>query len=382
MIIYLICFLISIIFMYLTEKSTNKWKKRISLLISFLAPTILAAFRGYNVGTDISIYGKLYFDLAAVTKSMSNYLVLYKSVEYGYLIINFIVSRIINNFNFFLFVVQFIINFGVFYYIYNKEDDVPKYLKLMTYLFFFYNITFNIIRQSVAISIFLYAMFMAEKKAYLKSVIILFFAVFFHISIIATFPIVFLMMVFNSSRYKSKEKFFFATIVALSLGMLMMNYERIMYFLVYILNLLPEKYYNYILPNAIGEIQLRSFILLLILRVIIYSFAIIGTMCANKIKSYKEEHSDKNYIYILLLIIDLLVFLLKYKMTNIDRLGFYYSLLGILNTYPKFYLVVKKNKFNKILLNIILFGILFVYWYVVFIHYNMNETYPYYIQIY
>lgn len=382
MIIYLICFLISIIFMYFAEKSNNKWKKGISIVISFLAPTILAALRGYNVGTDISIYGKLYFDLATVSKSMSSYIMLYKSVEYGYLIINFIVAKIISNFNVFLFIVQFIINFGVFYYIYNKEDGIPKYLKWMIYLFFFYNITFNIIRQSIAISIFLYAMLLAEKKAYLKSFIVLCFALFFHLSIIATFPILFLMMVFNLSNYKAKEKFFLATIVVLALGMLMMNYERIMYFLVYVLNLLPEKYYSYILPNTIGEIQLRSFILLLILRTIIYSFAIVGTMCNNKMKAHKEEYSNNSYIYMLLLIIDLLVFLLKYRMTNIDRLGFYYSLLGILNTYPKLYLVVKKNKFNKILLNIILFGMLFAYWYIVFIHYNMNETYPYYIQIY
>lgn len=158
MIVCIIMIFLSVLFTYIAVTYRNKYNetnnknyKYIYIILAFLAfliPFLISGFRAYTVGTDTS---GTYLNLYNQAKDLN----IYKNVrDIGYAIINRLVYLLFDNYTVVLLITSAIICGCSFYQIF-KTSDKPT---ISTYLFFatnMYFISMNMIRESIAISIFI-----------------------------------------------------------------------------------------------------------------------------------------------------------------------------------------------------------------------------------
>ena len=164
--IYLLELVCGIMICYFIQaKSTIEKNKKIGLAILIAMLSLVGGFRALNIGTDIGVYGKKYFEIAVSHNNLFEYLHYFSSAEYGYLFINFIVSRFTSNVSIFLLVLQLICNTLVIITLYHYREKCPLWMSYTVYFCFFYGLTFNIMRQACALSIIFFAIrFLDQKK--------------------------------------------------------------------------------------------------------------------------------------------------------------------------------------------------------------------------
>lgn len=150
MYIYIIS-LIFILLVYLTVYYTNirnKW----SMIISFSYLFFISSFRDKSIGPDYHNYVKAF---NVISKTGNYYM------EKGYVLLNYVVSKICNNYIAMALTVNIILFVPLYYYIKNNVKD--KYWWLCGFVFFanpymFIQSTFNIVRQGCATGIIIIAM--------------------------------------------------------------------------------------------------------------------------------------------------------------------------------------------------------------------------------
>lgn len=164
MLVYIITIIISVFFVSLSQsikKSSLQPRKTraiyyILCFLSFLVPFLVAAFRDYNIGTD-----------TAGTYKTMYYLVLYGGGsirDTGYFLINKLSIYLFNSYTGVLFITSLLMYACYYKGIFNQS----KYPAISTYLFFATNVYFvsmNMIRQSIATSLFILSIpFIKERK--------------------------------------------------------------------------------------------------------------------------------------------------------------------------------------------------------------------------
>lgn len=178
---YLLVFSLSVFLLYIAHKIEGK-SNILYFVLVFFAITIcslLAGMRDYTVGTDVLVYGYDVFRISAFSSSFGACLDLSK-VEFFYSLVNYLFGNIVCNFSFILFTIQFLILIMIFAYIYRYRAIVPIWFSFLVYLFLYYNVSLNLIRQSIAIS-FLYAfLFLLENRKYLLYIFVVILSYFFH----------------------------------------------------------------------------------------------------------------------------------------------------------------------------------------------------------
>ncbi|MGO3387903.1 EpsG family protein [Latilactobacillus sakei] len=158
-----------------------------AFLIS-LPLAIVAGLRTLDIGTDVQVYGYGAFKAASSSTSFISYVKamdIRYSLEYGYAILNFLVSRVTNNINIFLFILSMvtIIPFVLGSLLFRKQFSVPLWIQMGVFWGINYGSTLNIMRQSVAMSIlYLAVAFLLSKREHniLLFFILLFCAFEFH----------------------------------------------------------------------------------------------------------------------------------------------------------------------------------------------------------
>ncbi|MSE09675.1 EpsG family protein, partial [Lactobacillus salivarius] len=70
MIIYIVCFIFSLIFSYGYEKSNIK----LLMAISLFFPVAIAAFRADIIGTDVQVYARQLYNIAINSKNFDEFL--------------------------------------------------------------------------------------------------------------------------------------------------------------------------------------------------------------------------------------------------------------------------------------------------------------------
>ena len=197
MFIYLLVFGLAAFFAYLAQKFENK--KVLVILFSIIAiliPSVLAGVRDSNIGTDLEVYGKPFFNRAVLSDSFEEYSNICET-ELGYRIINYIVSRFSDNINIFLFVLEFIIIGIVYLAFYQRRKEIPVWLGLLCYLFLFYSRFLNLLRQGIAVSIIIYSYKYLEKNELKKFLLAILIATMFHTTAIFAITLIFIKIILN-----------------------------------------------------------------------------------------------------------------------------------------------------------------------------------------
>lgn len=169
--IYLCIFAISLLFVSLASK--NKANKVIFWLFSLIAvllPVLLATFRNIGIGTDTMTYVNDVFSHVNKVDSLSKLIDMqmaesFGEIEMGYVLLNYIASFLGDTSYSIYFVTSFTFLFTVYCCIVSNNK---RYMLLswFIFLFFFYNFSLNVVRQTIAIGFTLAAFSSLEKKRY------------------------------------------------------------------------------------------------------------------------------------------------------------------------------------------------------------------------
>ncbi len=362
MIIYLFTFLIVTMLSILIQL-IMKNNKKAAFLLSFLCIIILslvAGLRANSVGRDINVYGLSTFNNCRKFNSILSYIKFYQFKEPLYYGLNYIVFKLFGNFNVFLFILQFILSSFVFKIAYDesKEDKGTFWLYIFAYLIFWYNTSFNIIRQSLAIIILVYAFRFLLKEKYKKYYLYVFFAFLFHSSSIIC---IFLPLLKKIST--SKKRVIYLVIVPTLLFCLFITIDSLTVLLSHYFPFF-SKYYEYVKMDQTNLI-VKFAILKFLVAVVLLFFA-----TGNRFRENKE-----NLIFSFIIIIDFLLYISSNYIMFGYRLSYFFLPLFI-------YLIPRLDKsysdvYAKRFYRIAIICTMIFYWYYRYIAIGYDGTIPY-----
>lgn len=210
MFIYIFVILVSILLAFIAENIRKQYeiKKirklkilyKIFCILSFLPPFLVSAFRDYSVGTDTSgtyreIFYNVFYNLGGIR-------------DFGFAFINKIAIWLFNGYYGLLIITSLIFCFLSYKCIFSES----KYPTLSVILFFATNVYFlsmNMIRQSLAISLFILSIPQIKNKSFTKFLLINILA----ISIHSTSAIYLLLYFILNKKLKVKDVIFVCGIV-------------------------------------------------------------------------------------------------------------------------------------------------------------------------
>ncbi len=329
LLIYIFGFSISVLFIALAEKikdiQTKKTYRNILIIIALAIPITIASIR-YNVGTDYNTYVSLYNKYSLL--DLKN-IFLAKEVEVFFVLVCKIAYALGNAQ--IMFFIYSILTVGIMFRIcWENRDKISVSLMWFLYLFMFFGASMNIVRQSLAMVVVVYAYKYIDNRNFYKFIIFALLAICIHKTAIIIVPLYFILD-FNKNRINNKiiGNFLRILIVIISF-VFIINIEKIILFLGNFESF--NKYITYI--NYSKDINNFSFILKLIVFVFITIF--IKPMI---------KYDSKNKMYYYLLILDLILSLLGYKSPYLKRISYYFSIVEIflLAGIPKI-LKIKKQK--------------------------------------
>lgn len=369
MIIYLLIFLIAEILAIICDKvkSNNKNIKIIVFLIIMIL-SIFAGVRDLTIGTDVNVYGVNWFQMACNCQSFKDYIDLINTTDIGYLFINYIVSRFTTNVNVFLFIIQLICNSLVIITLYRYRERCPFWLSILTYLCIFYCRTFNILRQSIALSILFYSikyLYQNKNGKYLIAVII---SSLFHYT--AVFGIVILILK-NICTSKSKHKKLYLLFIFF-MSIACVYFIKDVIAILYSMGLVNARIYNYLFESindeGINFFGIDFFVKLIFLIIIYFSY---------KKNAEKEELSQFLFF---ITIMDFVFFQIRNIILYADRIALYFNYFILLLLPQSVHNKFLKNK-ERLIINVAIFIILIVYWIYKYVYTGSCEVYPYTSQI-
>ena len=221
MIIYLITFLLSICFLAISLKSRrNIIISSLFWVLAIILPCLLAAFRGFSVGTDIDVYQKNAFLQAQKTEKLTDFLNIRSNADPLYYLNTWISARFFNiQVMFFLNELFVILPIFISFRIAKLRGN-EQLLGAMIFYFFLYNSTLNIARQSIALSFCVLAYcILANRNKKITGILLIVIASLFHQSALFFLILVAVYYFMKTSFFKKHKKtmMFFASIVLIAI---------------------------------------------------------------------------------------------------------------------------------------------------------------------
>ena len=171
--------ILSVIYKIITGKSSDK----IALKVFFFILFVMLALRSVDVGTDLRAYAPYFNRIweSPWLNILNPFGVQVSTIEWGYQVLNKILSSMYYNFHFFLAVVACITIFPIAL-LYIKESSLP----LVTIVLFVnmptFVLLFSGLRQAIAVAIGCIAFHFVQNKHPVKFICMVFLASLFHIS--------------------------------------------------------------------------------------------------------------------------------------------------------------------------------------------------------
>lgn len=366
-------FFLSSILIYWAELSEKKRQSKVVycffVIISLLLSAAMAGVRDETVGTDVLVYGKDTFLVSAKYHTLSDFLARI-DLESGYCAINYFVSRLTNNPQWFYFIIALIMNIFVFWGLYRYKKNNRNFslaLAMFVYYTVFFNQNLNILRQSTAIAIIIFATSYLLEKKYIQYILICLFAMLFHTS--AIICVMFLPIYILVNKYPTLKS---CILIMLASIVVVVFYNEISTHLIDA-GIFPEKYENYFGEKESFAFKWDS----LIVRSPVILIGIVN---------YKKLYSiNKNNLFFLLMMIMEIIFMqLEVFFVFAARINIYvmifrvYLLVNIAQlSQSNMKSINPQMATNAMMFNgfVLLYSVV-IWWYSVIIQ-NNNCTYPY-----
>ncbi len=375
MLFYLFLFTMSNVFIYYGVKLKNKALGNVLSMVGILILSLAGGFRGIKVGTDTNFYVYHLFDLATYSDNFDFFKTFSKSYydcsDYSYLLLTYIIAKKFNNFNIFLFIVEILIVYPIFktLKINNKNNSNNIAFGMIIFCLAFYNSTFNMVRQSLALSFLLLSLsyYMKDNtklKDYIISLLLLIIAIGFHSTCLISLIIYFTYFILKKKRIKLIYKKLLIFIIFLFTLIIVLNYTKIIKILynkgIYEHGILYLENYQNVDFSFVDNFLYISILYLIISK-----------------KNIFKLNNEKYLIYVLIAIEGLLLLEIGTFIQYAERLSFYFLYPSVLIALPQ----TIENKIKSQRSFIIIFVVI-VYWLYKIAFLNSHNTIPYYFQLY
>lgn len=205
----MIIYILLVIYLYLA----SLWKNKIIFFLSFLILFVICGFRDYSVGTDTANY-LLNYELNSHFEN-----------EYLFqLIINFLLKNGID-YRYLLYISSMLTLIPIFYVAYKRNENFNQTI-LLYVLLSFYLLSFNIIRQCIAVSIVFLGIYYFEKSQVKKFLFCIVIASLFHFS--AIFSLFILLL--NKIKLKVSSVYIFSILMFTYISPLVFNFTDVISF--------------------------------------------------------------------------------------------------------------------------------------------------------
>lgn len=370
MIPYLICFTSSTWFTWLASR--NKKNRILFLVFSICAiviPCVLAGARDSSVGRDVLVYGNASFYKSARMGFME--FMLYQGKEYLFATVTYACSHVFNDIFYYYFILQALVFVPVYVTLQRDQYSNYAWIGVLSYYFIFFPYTLNLMRQSIAFAMILWGYGLAKDRKTIKFTLLVGIASMFHVTAlfaILIYPIVATIEYkqneneFNAQRSIAKSKKWMAFFLLLagfillnmrSLVMMMYNYDQ------------DDYGYFYKTLTQGGNYHIYLYCALTSIFCLFYWI--------NR-KRYDQIDGEAITLFVLSAIGEIL-YLSAQVSTQVYRISLYFHIfliVLIMHTLGGF-----SNAANKRIFKVIVVILSFVIWYIFYIKYNWNSTFPY-----
>ena len=180
-VMYYCVFLVALLFFRKADKTIDDKKIKYYILSGVVVLSLFAGLRNSAVGTDTAATVVGRFERVKYFNSLSNLMSRRDFIkEPIYWIISYFIRKVTNSSRVFLFIIQFLTVGPIALLAYENRKVLPVSIMMTVYMMLFYQLSFNIIRQSVAAAILLLAYSKLEKKAYIPAIILSILCCLFH----------------------------------------------------------------------------------------------------------------------------------------------------------------------------------------------------------
>lgn len=369
--IYLIVFAVSTLLIRRADKEKNRKKSRRIIRfcltsIALLLPSILAGVRDFSIGTDVLVYGNLWFEYAVSDTDFMHYVTwgTLSGIDLIYCIINYIVARFTDNVHWFYFVFSLITTGVIYKSAEDNKDIVEPYFVMLAYYLLFYNQSLNMLRQSLALVIVACSFSYIRRNQYLRFALCAVLATLAHRSAIVVILLLIIYKIVNSQvRILGKAIVLIGGLIAL-FGI---NY---IYSAFVNIGLLTTRYESYFDTQQRGGFYVHLVLLCAPYLTLMYFFI--------KQRLYDKSVRDTINGLKYYLLFSAIVGCVSIRMTYMSRIVLYFDIMLIFtvpliaNNLSKILAINGKNM-NKIFLAMWML----VYWGIVYVIRNSGETFPF-----
>lgn len=367
---YLILFFIVIIFTNHAEKLLKKNKNNRAIVVIGLTIFIIsffAAIRNDEVGRDINTYVIPPFEWAK--KLDFKTFLISGNLEKGYMTYIYLCTHIFKDYHFILFGFQLIVSLIMFIYAYKQRNEMSISLVVLTYLLLFFNDTLTMMRQSIAFSLILLSIIKLKEKKYINMMVVYILAILFHTTAVVAAVVYIILLLNSTDKINKKNKNILNVTLVVTFWIGFLFYDKLLYIFTFNIPILPSKFWAYMSSSYynMDSITVSKSMLTFKLICIFIAFYM------NKI-----QNRDEIKECLIFLCIDLGIFFVSFKLQPVMRIGYYFSYPALLYIIPHITDMFKKDKYNRICVNLLIFVVLISFWY--FTNILKGEgggTYPY-----
>lgn len=379
--IYIITFITSCGLFYIGSKNTKDQStllfKKICNFIGILIPVLVAAFRADSVGTDVRNYveplqqfagnNQNYFEFINYNGLLSNGED-FTRFEKGYVTFAYLCSKISNTLFCNLFFTELIILLSVFFGLKKfkqEKESFSMWVGMLIFFTLFYNLSLNMVRQSIAMFILLYGFHFLQEKKWKAYCLTVFVAMLFHATAIFGFLVLFLYYYLENNNLQQ-------TSAADTYNSSMLIRTLIVSFIASVLFLFPNLFKNLITVIGLSKFSgyLQNNVSISINKIILkLPFLLLLIIQWKYLKNNKLK-----FFYLAMSIIDIALFQLSSASEFSSRIS-WYSTMYYIYSVPDELSVGNRNR--RLILTTIMCLYFIIYWYNFSVLRNYNETVPY-----
>lgn len=372
--IYLAIFSFSIFCAALAQITEAKEMKDYPILFSIISVLILSLLGGLrheSIGTDVLFYIKGNFEAALWIDSFPKYFTAIYAKEPLYLVVVYIISKVFGNFQVLLFTFQIMTIGCVYFAAWKRRRYVSPWFVLLIYCALYYNDSYNMVRQHLAMAIVLLGSVYLLEEKYKNCLIFFFIASLFHTSAFLAFILVpiyiylkreksiFYFKKRKSNLYGKKMRELTITVIAL-IGILGIKVWCQLFIQIGILS--PRYLYYFTNDNISGHY----------FDTIIYLFEICVLVFNTK---YLKTNMNNYRFYRTIAFLNVIVLQLTLFMSYGHRVSLYFGIINVL-TIAQIPQSFHKKK-NQIIIYSLITLIAIVYWIKIYYIGHVSETVPY-----
>lgn len=362
---------------YIAEKNIrNKFSFIFFSIITILLPSLLAGFRDPGIGTDTLIYVDRIWHNIQYIHDWRDFVYAYQQkmfddIEIGYLFLNLVASLFGHDVYLIYFLANFVVILLVYLTAYNYRKRVPMWLIISMFLFLYYSLSLNLVRQSIALATGLYSFKFLEQRDWVKLSIWVIITLMAHNTGIFFLFFIGLYWIYSQFNSSNKRKIFLYVTFICTILLFVYLQQIILLFVSW--RLIPAKFLSYMSNENAGQGGRSALVLNAAL------FLILGyiKVFINKRNYNMQQQKLINFAWFAKLI-SLLLFALTFVSLWCYRIAYYFSFTVDILLIPMAIQLIKfKNKSRYTFLIILVHFIVVFMWLWLIVYKNENEIIPY-----